>query len=179
MSHDVSVRRGRIAVCQLALFALVLAYMAATAGPVQGATADAALDPEERALCKQINRFRAQVGAAPLRASVALTKAANWMSFDMAANDTFDHIDSRGRDFDRRFEAFGYRSRTMAENIVGGEAGATATFAQLKRSASHRRNMLRAKHKVIGIGRGSAPDAMLPWYWTVAFGGSATRAVVC
>ncbi len=179
MPHAVSARRGRVAACLSALVAVALTCSAAAPDLARGAAADAALDPEERALCQQINRLRAQVGSPPLRASVALTRAASWMSFDMAANDIFDHVDSRGRDVGRRLAAFGYRARTTAENIVGGDAGANATFAQLKRSAAHRRNMLRANHRVIGIGRASASGAMLPWYWTTAFGGKVDRAVVC
>ena len=153
----------------------MLTYLAAAPVVARGAAADAALDPEERALCKQVNRLRAQAGVAPLRASLALTKAASWLSLDMVANDTFDHVDSRGRGVAVRFRAFGYRGATMAENLAGGEAGAAATFAQFTRSAQHRRNMLRAKHKVIGIGRAYGADTMVGWYWTTAFGGTRDR----
>lgn len=179
MPHAVSPRARRAAVCLPALAALMLTYLAAAPGLARGAAADAALDSEERALCTQVNRLRAQAGAAPLRVSLALTKAASWLSFDMVANDTFDHVDSRGRDIGPRFRAFGYRGATMAENIAGGEAGAAATFAQFKRSSEHRRNMLRAKHKVIGIGRAYGADTMVGWYWTAAFGGTRDRTVAC
>ncbi|MEA2142333.1 MAG: hypothetical protein QOI64_763 [Solirubrobacteraceae bacterium] len=179
MPHDVPARRTRAAACLPALVTFVFLYMTATPGLAHAAAADAALDPEERALCEQINRFRAQSGAPALRASIALTKAASWLSFDMAAHDGFDHVDSRGRDFDERITAFGYRSPTMAENIAGGEAGASATFKQLKRSPSLRSNMLRAKLRVIGIGRAPGSGTMLAWYWTTTFGGTLDRSVAC
>jgi uncharacterized protein YkwD len=161
------------------LVAVMLIYVVAVPVCARAAAADAALDTEERALCQQINRLRAQAGAAPLRVSVALTKAASWLSSDMAANHAFDHIDSRGRDFDRRFRAFGYRGATMAENIAGGEADARATFMQFKRSPEHRRNMLRRKLKVIGIGRAPGSGTASAWYWTAAFGGTRDRATAC
>ena len=179
MSYAGSARPARAVVCLPALVAVMLTYLVAMPVSARGAPADAALDPEERALCQQINRLRAHAGAAPLRVSVALTKAASWLSFDMAANDTFDHVDSRGRDFDRRFRAFGYRGATMAENIAGGEAGARAAFGQFKSSPEHRRNMLRRKLRVIGIGRAPGSGTGPAWYWTAAFGGTRDRAAAC
>jgi uncharacterized protein YkwD len=97
----------------------------------------------------------------------------------MASHDTFDHIDSRGRDFDERIPAFGYRGRTMAENLAGGKGEATATFRQLHSSPSHRRDMLRAKLTIVGVGRAYAADSMLGWYWVTTFGAGRERAAAC
>ena len=133
------------------------------------------LDAEEKALCRAINKFRADNGRPPLKVSVALVRAAEWMSRDMAANDNFDHTDTRGRDVAARLAAFGYNKPTKGENIAGGEATAAATVAQWKRSPAHRANMLRSTFKVMGVGRAHDPSSMLGWYWTADFGGTVTR----
>jgi uncharacterized protein YkwD len=156
-----------------------LVCLAITPASAHAGTTAAALDPEERALCKQINALRAQSGVPPLRASPTLMKAARWMSADMASSNVFDHVDSRGRDFDTRLPAFGFKGPTMGENLAGGAEGALATFKMLKASSMHRRNMLRAKYRVIGIGRAYSADSMLGWYWTTTFGAPDDHGVAC
>ena len=81
---------------------------------------------QEKALCRAINNFRAQHGKPPLKVSVALTRAAEFMAKDMARHDNFasNHVDSHGRDFAERMEAFGYHPATKAENIAAGESTA-------------------------------------------------------
>jgi uncharacterized protein YkwD len=133
------------------------------------------LDAQEKALCKAINAFRAEHGKPPLKVSVALTRAAEWMSHDMANHDTFDHVDSHGRDFDVRMDAFGYTPPTKAENIAAGESSAAATIQQWKMSPEHRTNMLRAKLKVMGVGRARNVNSTYDWYWTADFGGTLTK----
>lgn len=139
--------------------------MATTTAP------DPVLDAEERALCRAINRFRTNNGRPPLKVSVALVRAAEWMSRDMARTDVLDHTDSRDRDFVQRLAAFGYDKPTKGENIAQGEATAAATVAQWKNSPAHRANMLSTKFKVMGVGRAHGAD----WYWTADFGGTVTR----
>lgn len=133
------------------------------------------LDTQEKALCTAINAFRAEHGKPPLKVSVALTRAAEWMSHDMADHDNFDHVDSHGRDFDDRLAAYGYHHPTKAENIAAGESSAAATLAQWKMSPPHRANMLRTKYKVIGVGRGRNVNSTFGWYWTADFGGTVTK----
>lgn len=139
------------------------------------ATADPVLDAQEKALCKLVNAYRAQHGRAPLKVSVALTRAAEWMSKDMARNDNLDHTDSKGRSFSTRLTAFGYHGATRAENIAGGDAAAAETLAQWKASPPHNANLLGAKYKVIGVGRAHDADSLLGWYWTADFGGTVSR----
>ncbi len=69
-------------------------------------------------MCKAINTFRAQHGRPPLKVSVALVRAAEWMSKDMANHDNLSHDDSHGRDFVARLKAFGYNKPTKGENIA-------------------------------------------------------------
>ena len=133
------------------------------------------LDTQEKALCRAINTFRAQHGKPPLKVSVALTRAAEWMSHDMANHDNFDHVDSRGRDFDERMVAFGYHPPTKAENIAAGDSSAAGALAVWKASPPHRANLLRSSLKVMGVGRARNVNSEHDWYWTADFGGTVTR----
>jgi uncharacterized protein YkwD len=132
------------------------------------------LDTQETALCHAINTFRAEHGKAPLKVSVALTRAAEWMSHDMADNDVFDHTDSHGREFDVRMVAFGYHPLTKAETIAAGESSAAAALAQWKASPPHRAILLKSQLKVMGVGRARNVDSTFDWYWTADFGGTVT-----
>jgi len=58
-------------------------------------------------------------------------------------------------------------------------ARATATFDQWRNDPPHRAGMLRAKFKVIGIGRAYGADSMLGWYWTTTFATATRGAVAC
>jgi uncharacterized protein YkwD len=136
------------------------------------AAADPVLDAEEKALCRAINKFRADNGRPALEVSVALVRAAEWMSRDMAHSDVLDHTDSRNRDFAARLAAFGYDKPTKGENIASGESSAAGTVAQWKSSSGHRANMLSSKFKVVGVGRANDGNG---WYWTADFGGTVTR----
>lgn len=163
------------------LFVLVLAMLGSMGlpGVARAAAAASTLAPEERAMCQQIDSYRATRGLSALKVSPKLTKAAKWMSLDMATNDYFDHADSLGRDTVARLRSFGNRDRTAGENIAAGMAGATATFNQWKNDPPHRAGMLRAGFKVIGIGRTYSADSMLGWYWSTTFGTTASGAVAC
>jgi uncharacterized protein YkwD len=134
------------------------------------------LDSQEKALCQAINAFRAQHGRPPLKVSVALTRSAEWMSHDMANHDSFpaDHVDSHGREFDVRIDAFGYTKPTKAENIAAGDSSAAATIAMWKASPEHRAILLKSKLKVMGVGRARNVDSTFGWYWTADFGGTVT-----
>ena len=134
------------------------------------ATATPVYDTEEKALCHAINAFRKQHGRAPLRVGVALSRAAQWMSNDMAHNDNFDHTDTRGREVAERLKAFGYSNPSSGENIAGERASAADTLKQWKNSPPHRANLLRTKFKVMGVARAHDGDSMLGWYWTADFG---------
>ena len=138
-------------------------------------TPDPVLEAEEKALCRAINQFRAANGRPALKVSVALVRAAEWMSNDMASHDNFDHVDSRGRGVASRLRAFGYNKPTTGENIAAGEASAAATVAQWKNSPGHRANMLRSSFKVMGVGRAHDPNSEFGHYWTADFGGTVTR----
>jgi uncharacterized protein YkwD len=171
--------RVRALASSLALAAAGCLVALAGAPAIAGAGAAATLDPQERAVCTQINAYRATKGLAPLRVSPSLTRAAEWMSADMAANDYLDHTDSRGRDTVARVRSFGFRGATIGENLAGGDGDAAATFAMWKAEPAHRRGMLRSSLRLIGVARASGADTMLGWYWTTTFGAGRERGAAC
>jgi len=160
-----------IAIALACCFAIPAAASAAPPVPV--------LDPEELALCRQINDYRAQRGVAPLRVSAARTRAASWHSSDMARHDYFDHTDSRGRSFSMRTRAFRLAGASHAENIAAGASSAAGTLEQWRNSPGHRRNMLSARYKVVGIGRARNAASTFGWYWTTTFGAIRDRTIPC
>lgn len=161
--------------------ALALACLFGLPGAALAAPGDPIPDAEELSFCRQINTYRAQNGLGALKLSVSLTKAAKWHAGDMAKKDYFDHTDSLNRNFSSRFSAFGYGGSTRGENIAGGTATSTATaaFTQFKNSTAHRKTMLNASYKAIGIGRGFRAGTMLGWYWSTSFGNTVDRTIAC
>lgn len=130
------------------------------------------LDAEEQMVQKLINDYRAQNGIGPLRVSVALTRAADWMSADMAARNYFNHTDSQGRDPFVRMTAFNYNyGGYRGENIAAGYSDAARTFNLWRNSPSHNAAMLNANFNVIGISRAYNSASTYKWYWTTDFGG--------
>ena len=141
---------------------------------------DPVLDAEEQAFCTQINAYRVSNGVAPLRLSVSLANAAEWMSTDMATKNRFSHTDSLGRSFSIRQAAFGYGFSTWkGENIAAGYETGASTFAQWRASAGHNRNMLNPNYTVIGIGKAYNANATYRHYWTTDFGGYSDRTIPC
>jgi uncharacterized protein YkwD len=173
----------RIAVYGARMRLIAAALGLAVVGCLGAATAAVAaapvLDAQEQAACEQINAYRATKGLSALRVSPALTKAARWMSSDMAAHDYLDHTDSRGRSAFARIRSFGFRNALIAENLAAGHGDAAGTFAQWQADAAHRRNMLRANYTVMGIGRGAAAGSMFGYFWTATFGAGRQRGVAC
>jgi uncharacterized protein YkwD len=164
----------------MSIRSLGIAIICLLAFPIAASAADPAPDSEERAFCKQINTYRAQNGVPALKLSVSLTNASEWLSNDMARKDYFDHTDSIGRSFSTRISAFGYTGSTRGENIAGGTNGtAAAMFNMWKNSAAHKKNMLSASYKAIGVGRAYRAGSMLGWYWTTDFGGTVDRTIAC
>jgi uncharacterized protein YkwD len=133
-------------------------------------TADPALDSEEQLFLQLINSYRAQNGLQPLALSYTLTRAAQWKSNDLAANNYFTH-DDLTRTWDQRIRDCGYGYNAwLGENIAAGNSGAQATFDQWRNSSGHNANMLGANYTAIGIARAYGATAAYGWYWTTDFG---------
>ena len=142
------IRRGNklFSILSLLVFLLTIAFTSVAQTPT--------IDAEEQAFLKLINDYRAQNGLSALRVSVALTRAADWMSGDMAAKNYFRHTDSLGRDPFVRMTAYGYNyNGYKGENIAAGYADAARTFNLWRTSPSHNTIMLSPNFNVIGISR--------------------------
>src|SRR5215468_8023193 len=130
------------------------------------------IDNIETEMRDLINNYRAQNGLSQLKISASLTRAAEWMSGDMAAKNYFSHTDSTGRDPFARMTAFGYNYNTArGENLAAGYDDAVRTFNQWKASPGHNAAMLNGNYSVIGIARVYGADTTYKWYWTADFGG--------
>jgi len=130
------------------------------------------IDSEEQAMFSLINDYRAQNGKSQLKISASLTRAAEWMSGDMAAKNYFSHTDSQGRDPFVRMTAFGYNYPTgRGENLAAGYNDAIRTFNQWKASPSHNSAMLNGNYNVVGVARVFGANTTYKWYWTTDFGG--------
>jgi uncharacterized protein YkwD len=126
------------------------------------------LASEEAIFLGLINDYRKQHGVGPLQVSPTLTKAAQWMSNDMATKNYFNHVDSLGRTLGPRISSFGYKFLSAGENIaIARDAVGAMTLWQ--HSPSHNANMLRPEYKVIGIGTADSLQGVL---WTTDFGGT-------
>ncbi len=157
----------------LIVFAAGAAALRQSIGPAAAAgdcTTDPTLDSEEQLFLQLINNYRAQNGLQPLAISYTLTKASQWKSDDLAANNYFAH-DDLTRTWDQRIRDCGYGYNAwMGENIAAGNSGAQATFDQWRNSPGHNANMLGANYTAIGIGRAYSASSTYRWYWTTDFG---------
>jgi uncharacterized protein YkwD len=135
-------------------------------------TLDEGLDTEERAFLAALNDHRVRNGLAPLQVSVALSKAADHHSREMAEFNYFSHTLRNGVTWMQNLCNWGYCYATYkAENIAAGSATGSATFTQWKGSSGHNANMLGANYRVVGIGRAYNANSSYKWYWTTTFGG--------
>src|SRR5262245_3116064 len=147
-------------------------------GGLQGEVKEPELDGEERLMIKMINDYREEHGLKRLQTSIALTRAADWMTNDMATHNIFGHIDSLGRDPGKRIGSFGYTNRYYrGENLAAGFGDAKTAFKQWQDSPSHNAAMLHQKFKAIGISRYQDESSEYKWYWASDFGGFVDKTV--
>jgi uncharacterized protein YkwD len=147
-------------------------WLTVAGGGFQNEAKEPVIDSEERLMIDMINDYREEHGLGRLQASIALTRAADWMTNDMAANNIFGHTDSLGRDPGERIVSFGYSNRYYrGENLAAGFGDAKTTFKQWKGSPSHNAAMLHPKFKAIGISRFRRDSSQYKWYWATDFGG--------
>ena len=152
---------------------LFLAAMAIPAG-VAFAQERGEVQPDSegqaRAVIQMANAERSARGLRRLEEQDALRQAAEWMANDMAQHDTFDHTDSRGRDFVERLRAFGYDgARLMAENIGKGAESPQAAVHSWLSSPQHRRNVLDPEARDVGVGYAMGGRDRQP-YWVIDLG---------
>jgi len=159
-------RAPRRLASSLGVLAASLAFFGA-AGTASAACANAAADPQVIAeptveavtLCL-LNDERRQVGRPALRSNGKLALAAERHAEDMGAKGYFAHDSLDGRSFLERIKAAGYLSGrpaswSVGENIAWG-TGRLATPSEIvdawMTSPGHKRNILSAKFREIGLG---------------------------
>jgi len=168
------VRLSIAAASALALVAAAIygdpgARPAHAAGDCTVSAASIALDTSESQFLVLINNYRAQNGRAPLAASYTLSRAAQWKSSDMAANNYFAH-DDLTRTWVARIRDCGYTQNAyIGENIAAGQNTAQSVFDAWKNSPGHNSNMLSANYTAIGIGLAYVPGSPYGYYWTNEF----------
>ena len=137
--------------------------------------ADQVIESEEHKFLGLINQHRATNGRPALAGHPDLTRAAAWMSRDMATRNFLppDHVDSNGRDIPTRFTACAVTYGWWGENIYAGTTGlAQDAFDWWKNSAPHNTNMLNANFTSIGIARAYDANSTYKYWWTTTFSDS-------
>lgn len=131
-------------------------------------TAEAGVSSAEQQMLTLFNGARATAGAAPLKFSPNLNRAAAWKSEDSSAAGTgFSHTDSLGRDTVKqppknRAMDCGYAA-WASEDIAYGSSDPTTIFGLWMNSAGHRANILDRNAVVVGLGEHNGR-------WTADFG---------
>jgi len=133
-----------------------------------GATADrpaSALSTLEQGVLADINALRRDHGLAALRLSSRLSAAARQHSSEMAARGYFSHNSANGSSFDRRIARYypmgGSRFWSVGENLLWSspDVDAGGALEMWWNSPEHRKNMLTARWREIGLSAVHVPAA--------------------
>jgi uncharacterized protein YkwD len=133
-----------------------------------GATADrsaSAMSTLEQGVLADINSLRAQHGLAPLRISSRLSAAARQHSSEMAARGYFSHDSANGSTFDKRIARYypmgGSHYWSVGENLLWSspDVDAGGALTMWWNSPEHRKNMLTARWREIGLSAVHVPAA--------------------
>ncbi len=146
------------------LFAGIAAIGVSVADPPRAEAASRGYAPEcgggriflqaaEKRLFELHNRKRAQKGMPRLCVHSALKRAAEAHSKDMIRRDYFSHVTKgTNRGPCERIRRRGYRYRYCAENIGAHYPTPERMFEAWMKSTGHRRNILNARYREVGIG---------------------------
>jgi uncharacterized protein YkwD len=143
----------------LALALIVVATVAAapTGARPHAAQTLTAKNDLESAVLGEINALRRRHGLAPLRLNARLRAAADRHSASMARRGYFSHTSADGTSFATRVARYYPRGRSgyraIGENLLWSspDVDAARAVAMWLNSASHRRNLLRAHWREIGL----------------------------
>jgi len=147
-------RLGRLLVLAASVCALWTVALPAGAAENRPTGAMAAL---EQGVLADMNTLRKQHGLSALRLSSALSASARQHSLEMAQRGYFSHSSANGSSFDRRIARFypmGHRHYwSVGENLLWSSPDVDAGGALLMwfDSLEHRRNMLNARWREIGL----------------------------
>ncbi|GMF12643.1 unnamed protein product [Phytophthora lilii] len=126
------------------------------------------------ALLLRVNQERAAHGLPALCASSKLQKAAQRQAEDMAAHDFLHHVGSDGSTVPSRIRDTGYKWKSIAENVGGGNADADSIIGTWMNSTGHRMNIL-GDYTQFGAGYTYNPDGIYTHYWAQEFALSETE----
>lgn len=149
-------------VLMLALLAVAALASTALAAP---ARPGAGLSALETGVLGQINQLRARHGLAPLRISVQLSRAARAHSQQMAASGFFAHESPDGSAFWKRVKRYypsgSYGLWSVGENLLWSSPDVSPADALRLwlDSPEHRKNMLTARWREIGVSAVHVPAA--------------------
>ena len=156
--------RRSIRLVALAIAAFGLWVVASPAGATSERPATA-LSSLEQGVLADINALRRQHGLAPLRVSSSLSAAAKQHSSEMAARGYFSHDSANGSSFDRRIARYypmgGSRYWSVGENLLWSspDVDAGGALDMWWNSPEHRKNMLSARWREIGLSAVHVPAA--------------------
>ena len=114
-----------------------------------------------------VNKERAKVGLAPLKANWELSRVARYKSQDMIDKNYFSHTSpTYGSPFDMMTN-FGIKYMSAGENIAYGQPTPTSVMTGWMNSAGHKANILSKNYTEIGVGVAKKSDGTI--YWTQQF----------
>ena len=148
----------------LALTAFGLWVVATPAGATSQGPATS-LSSLEQGVLADINTLRKQHGLAPLRLSASLSAAARQHSGEMASRGYFSHDSLNGSSFDRRIARYYPMGRShywsVGENLLWSspDVDAGGALNMWWNSPEHRKNMLTARWREIGLSAVHVPAA--------------------
>ena len=121
----------------------------------------------EKRVFDLVNDERAKYGLSALTWADDLASIARAHSQDMIRRSFFDHTNPDGRSPFDRLKNAGIRYRYAAENIAYGQKSPEAVMNAWMNSSGHRRNILNANLREIGVGAVSSSGGTI--YWTQLF----------
>lgn len=139
--------------------------------PIGSSNSPIPLDADEDELLRQLNIYRSSNGLGPVRPSIALTRASDSLSKDLASRGTAAKTDSQGRNTETRARAFGYRPATTFETISAiGNLGPQGVLDLFRTSTSDNDVLLNPAWKVVGVARTFSTGTQR-WHWVLDFAG--------
>ena len=133
----------------------------------------------EKEILRLVNVERKKRGLNPLTWNENMARAARYHAADMAHDDYFKHasLDKGGREVCATFTRIRKFGSGSAENIAAGGNTPAGTMRQWMNSPGHKRNILSAGAKSLGVGYYYKPGLRNKWrhYWVQNFSSRATN----
>jgi uncharacterized protein YkwD len=155
-------RSARLVTLVVAVFGLWVVASPAGASSQRPTTS---LSTLEQGVLSDLNALRKQHGLAPLRLSASLSAAARQHSSEMAARGYFSHSSANGSSFDKRIARYypvgGSHYWSVGENLLWSspDVDAGGALDMWWNSPEHRKNMLTARWREIGLSAVHVPAA--------------------